>query len=135
MTSTWDSASERAARDVERPGMQHHRGRDVVERSGLEQQHFSAAGLLGGGAEQHHRQAQLVGHLGQRQRRADGGGRDDVVAAGMSDPGSASYSAQMPTTSGPLPKSARNAVSNPPGAAVISNPCSATSACVLAQLR
>ena len=28
--------------------------------------------------------------------------------------GSASYSAQMPTTSGPLPKSARNAVSRPP---------------------
>ena len=49
--------------------------------------------------------------------------------------GSASYSAQMPITSGPLPKSARNAVSNPPGAAVISNPYSATSACVLAQLR
>ena len=49
--------------------------------------------------------------------------------------GNASYSAQMPTTSGPLPKSARNAVSKPPGAAVISNPCSATSACVFAQLR
>ena len=49
-------------------------------------------------------------------------------------PGSASYSAQMPITNGPLPNSARNAVSNPPGAAVISKPCSATRACVLAQL-
>ena len=49
-------------------------------------------------------------------------------------PGSASYSAQMPITNGPLPNSARNAVSNPPGAAVISKPDSATSACVFAQL-
>ena len=75
------------ARDVDRARVQHHRGGDVVERSGLEQQHFSAAGLLGGGAEQHDRQAQVVGHLGQRQRRADRRGRDDVVAAGMSDAG------------------------------------------------
>ena len=49
-------------------------------------------------------------------------------------PGSASYSAQMPITNGPLPNSARNAVSNPPGAAVISKPRSATNACALAQL-
>ena len=67
--------------------MQHHRGGDVVERSGLEQQHFSAAGLLGRCAEQHHRQAEFVGHLGQRQRGADRGRGDDVVAAGMSDSG------------------------------------------------
>ena len=65
--------------------MQHHRSRDVVERSGLEQQRFSAAGLLGGCADQRHRQAQLVGHLRQCQRRADGRGGDDVVTAGMSD--------------------------------------------------
>ncbi len=50
-------------------------------------------------------------------------------------PGSASYSAQTPTTRSPLPNSARNAVSRPPGAGVISKPRSATSACVLAQLR
>src|ERR1700730_5320929 len=50
-------------------------------------------------------------------------------------PGSASYSAHTPTANGPLPKSARKAVSNPPAAAVISKPRSATNACVLAQLR
>ena len=49
--------------------------------------------------------------------------------------GSASYSAHTATTSGPLPKSARNAVSKPPAAVVISKPRSATSACTLAQLR
>ena len=50
-------------------------------------------------------------------------------------PGSASYSAQIPTTSGPLPNSARNAVSKPPAPDVIAKPRSATSAWVLAQLR
>ena len=65
--------------------MQHHRGGDVVERSGLEQQHFSAARFLGGRPEQHHRQPELVGHLGQRQRGADRGRGDDVVPAGMPD--------------------------------------------------
>src|SRR5271155_1336364 len=50
-------------------------------------------------------------------------------------PGKASYSAHTPTANGPLPKSARKAVSNPPAAAVISKPRSATNACVLAQLR
>ena len=73
-------------RDVDRAGMQHHRGGDVVERSGVEQQHFSAAGLLGRCAEQHDRQAELVGDVGQRQRGADRRRGDDVVAAGMSDP-------------------------------------------------
>ena len=67
--------------------MQHHRGSDVVEGSGPEQQHLSAARLLRGRAEQRHRQPQLVGHLGQRQRGADRGSGDDVVPAGMSDPG------------------------------------------------
>ena len=67
--------------------MQHHRGGDVVEHAGLQHQHLAAAGLLGGGAEQHDRQVQLVGDLGQRQRRADRGRRDDVVPAGVSDAG------------------------------------------------
>jgi hypothetical protein len=49
-------------------------------------------------------------------------------------PGSASYSAQTPITNGPLPNSARNAVSSPPGAAVISKPYSAANARVFAQL-
>ena len=75
------------AGDVQRPGVQHHRGSDVVKGSGLEQQHCSTARLLRGRAEQHHRQSQLVGHLRQRQRGADRGSGDDVVPAGMSDTG------------------------------------------------
>ena len=67
--------------------MQHHRRRDVVEGAGLEHQRLAAAGLLGGRAEQHDRHAQLVGDLGQRQRGTDRRRGDDVVPAGMTDPG------------------------------------------------
>ena len=52
---------------------------------GVEQQHFSAAELLGGCSKQRNRQAQLVGDLGQRQGGAHCRGGDDVVAAGMAD--------------------------------------------------
>ncbi len=69
------------------PGMRHHRHRDVVERPGLQQQRFATAGLLGGGAQQRHPQAQVVGHLGQRQRGTHRRRGDDVVAAGMPDLG------------------------------------------------
>ena len=72
-------------RDVQRTGVQHHRRGDVVEGSGVEQQHFSAARLLRWRADQRHRETEVVGHLSQRQRGADCGGRDDVVAAGVSD--------------------------------------------------
>ena len=39
-----------------------------------------------GCAEQHDLEAEVVGHLGQCERGADGRGRDDVVAAGVSEP-------------------------------------------------
>jgi hypothetical protein len=67
--------------------MHHYRHRQVVEDSGVEQQHFSAAELLGGCAQQGNRQAQLVGDLGQCQRGAHCRRGDDVVAAGMTDSG------------------------------------------------
>ncbi len=73
--------------DVDRTGMQHHGRGDVIECSGLEQQGFSAAGFLRGCADQRHGESEVVGHLGQRQRSAHRGRRDDVVAAGMSDLG------------------------------------------------
>ncbi len=73
------------AGDVERTGVQHHRGGDVVERTGVEQQHLSATRLLGGRAEQYDGEAELVGDLRQRQRRADRRCRNDVVPARVSD--------------------------------------------------
>ena len=73
--------------DVGRPGMHHHRHGDVVERPGLQHQCLAAAGLLGGSSQQRHRQAQVVGHLGQRQRGAHRRRGDDVVAARVADLG------------------------------------------------
>jgi hypothetical protein len=71
--------------DVGRPGVRHHRHCDVVERPSLQEQGFTTAGLFGGGSQQGHRQAQVIGDLGQRQRGPDRRGRDDVVAAGVPD--------------------------------------------------
>ena len=67
--------------------MHHHGDRQVVEDSGVEQQDFSAAELLSGRAQQRNRQTQLVGDVGQCQRGADCRCGNDVVAAGMTDPG------------------------------------------------
>jgi hypothetical protein len=75
------------AGDVERSGVQHHRGADVVEGAGLEHQHLAAAGLLGGCTEQHDGQAQLTCDVGQRERGTDRRGRDDVVTARVPDLG------------------------------------------------
>ena len=75
------------SRDVQRARMQHHGGDDVVEYSGVEQQHFSAPGLFGRGSEQSHRQPQLIGHVGQRKCCADRRCGDDVVTARVSDTG------------------------------------------------
>ncbi len=72
--------------DVERTGVQHHRRGDVVERARLQQQSLAAARLLGGGADQHDREVQFVGDVGQRERGADRGRGDDVVPAGVPDP-------------------------------------------------
>ena len=47
--------------------MHHHRHREVVEHSGVEQQDFAAAELFGGGAQQRHPQTQLVGNVGERE--------------------------------------------------------------------
>ena len=74
-------------RDIHRAGMHHHGDRQVVEDSGVEQQDFSTAELFSGRAQEHNRQTQLVGYVGQGQRGADRRCGNDVVAAGMTDPG------------------------------------------------
>ncbi|CKR20428.1 Uncharacterised protein [Mycobacterium tuberculosis] len=67
--------------------MDHHGHRNVIERPGLQHQRLTAAGLLGRGPQQSHGQAQVVRHLSQCQRGAHSGGRNNVVPAGVSDPG------------------------------------------------
>ncbi len=74
-------------RDIHRPGMHHHGHRQVVEDSGVEHQDFSAAELLGRCAQQRNRQVELFGDIGQCQRGAHCRRGDDVVTAGMTDPG------------------------------------------------
>ena len=121
--------------DVDRPGMQHHRRRDVVEHPGLEHQRLTAAGLLGGSAQQRHRQPEFVGHLGQRQRGTHRRRRDDVVAAGVTDPGQRVVLGAHPDHQRSAAEVGAKRGVQAAGAAVISKPRSATSAWVLAQLR
>ena len=68
-------------------GVHHHRGVDAVEGAPVEQEDLAPAALLGGRAEDAHREAEVVGHPGECQAGADGGGGDDVVAAGMAHAG------------------------------------------------
>ena len=60
---------------------------DAVEGAPLEHEDLAAAALLGRGAQHLDGEAQVVGHLGQGQAGTDGGGGDDVVAAGVADAG------------------------------------------------
>ena len=79
---------QRAGRgDVGRPGMHHHRRRNVVENPGPQHQLFAATGLFGGRAQQRHPQPQFVRYLCQRQRGAHRRRRNDVVAARVPDLG------------------------------------------------
>nr|BFE82409.1 hypothetical protein GCM10020093_050100 [Planobispora longispora] len=97
--------------------MDRHRRVHAVEDARLQQQRLAPAALLGGGADHLHGQAQLIGERCQRQTRPGGGGGDDVVPAGVAQPGSASYSAQNATVTGPEPYEAENAVGRPPAPA------------------
>ena len=60
---------------------------DAGEGAAFEHEHLAPAALLGRRAEHADRQAELVGHRGQRQAGPDGGGGDDVVPAGVPDVG------------------------------------------------
>jgi hypothetical protein len=76
---------------VEGRRMNHQRQVELVERAALEHQDLSAgvADLFGRSAENVHGQIERVGDGGQPDCRADGGRRDDVVAAGVPDAGQA----------------------------------------------
>ncbi len=66
-------------------GVDHHRGVQPVEGAAIEHEDLPAAAFLGGGAEHGDGEPELVGQAGQA--GADGGGGDDVVAAGVAEPG------------------------------------------------
>ena len=66
-------------------GVHHQRGVDAVERAPPRHQLLAAAALLGGRAEHAHAPGQLAAERRERERRADAGGRDQVVAAGVAD--------------------------------------------------
>ncbi|CAM5267931.1 hypothetical protein SMICM304S_03069 [Streptomyces microflavus] len=66
--------------------MDHHRGVHTVERSGLQEERL-ARPALGGGADHPDGQAEFVGVRGEAECRADPGGGDQVVAAGVAEAG------------------------------------------------
>ena len=104
-------------------GVDHHRHVDAVEGAPLEQQDLAAAALLGRGADDPHGHAEVVGHGGQGQARADGGRGDHVVAAGVADPGQrVVLGADGDLQRGRCPPSASKAVGSPPTPAVRRSP-------------
>ena len=67
--------------------MDHHGGIDAVEGAVLRHQFLAAALFLGGGTEIADAAGEAAVQFRQRQRGAEAGRRDDVVAAGMADAG------------------------------------------------
>src|SRR5439155_1889211 len=68
----------------------HHHGRvRVREDAALEELDLAAAALLGGGADDAHREADVIGDARGGDARADGDGGDQVVPAGVADAGEA----------------------------------------------
>jgi hypothetical protein len=66
----------------------HHQcGVDALERPALDHLDLAPASLLGGRAQQEDPPAQLVGQRRRGEARAEAGGRDDVVPAGVPDAG------------------------------------------------
>ena len=68
-------------------GVDHHRERQVVEAPRLQHGDLPAAALFGRGAEHPDADAQVGGDTGEGLGRAHGGRRDDVVTAGVAEPG------------------------------------------------
>ena len=67
--------------------MHHHGGVHAVEHAGIEHQDLATTTLFGRCPDDPHGKPELVGERGEGEAGADGGGRDDVVPAGMTDAG------------------------------------------------
>ena len=87
--------------------MHHHGGGQVVERSGPQQQHLPATGLLGRGAQQHDGQAEFVGDLGQRASATPTAADAMMLCPQACRSRAARRIPRTPTCSGPLPYDAR----------------------------
>jgi hypothetical protein len=61
--------------------MEHHRGVDFLEDAGTDQTNLSAATFFGRSPDDEYSSRQPVERIGQRDARAGGGGRDQVVPA------------------------------------------------------
>ncbi|CAM5613014.1 hypothetical protein SCYAM73S_08651 [Streptomyces cyaneofuscatus] len=72
---------------LEGAGVDHHRGVHPVERPGFQEERLARTALLGGCADHSYGQAEFVGVRGEAERRADPGGGDQVVAAGVAEAG------------------------------------------------
>ncbi len=68
-------------------GMKHHGGIDAVEDARLNHLDFAASPLLRGSAQENDLAAGRLGHGRRRDEGPDGAGRDQVVAARVTDPG------------------------------------------------
>ncbi len=75
------------ASQVEAGRVDHERGVDALERAPAGEQDLPAASLLGRRAHHDHPSAQLLGQRRGGQAGAEAGGGDDVVPAGVPDPG------------------------------------------------
>ena len=74
-------------RQVDAGGMHHQRRIHTVERAGARHHFLAAALLLRRCAEKRDGAGQLILHVVQGERRAQGGGGDEVVATGVADAG------------------------------------------------
>src|SRR5262245_24351223 len=74
---------------VKRRRMHHHGGVNAIESAALELQNLAAgvAHFFGRSADNGYGETDLVSYLGGRNRCADGGGGNDIVAAGVANIG------------------------------------------------
>ena len=95
-------------------GVDHHRGVDAVEGPGSDHEDLAAAALLGRGAQDHDPSAAAPRPARRRRARAEPGGGDDVVPAGVADAGQGVVLAQHGDgRARAVPARASNAVSRP----------------------
>jgi hypothetical protein len=116
-----------------------HQGRvDALEHAGAEQQDLAAAALLGRAADHQQLAAAGLERAAQRARRAEGGGGDQVVAAGVAHLGEGvvlGHQGDARAARAPKRWRATNAVSRPPAGASTSKPASRRDSTSLPALR
>ncbi len=100
-------------RHLDGGGVDHHGRVESVEGTAFEHEDLPAAALFGRGAEEGDGQPQVVGEGGQAEGGTDGAAAMMLWPHACPISGRASYSAQIPTCTGPDPIVARTAVGRP----------------------